>query len=143
MRRRNRYLKIPRQQVYTAIRRELAANPKEWAAHTRNLERSDEPPPLLAGRRNDRGLEHVFTLLALVLDPDAVYLAMQASFSDDDNLRGTALEYLENVLPADMYDVLLLHLGSSHEGRFGQRSLGEIVRDLKSLVHLPHGLSSD
>ena len=71
-----------------------------------------------------------------VLDPDAVYLAMQATLSDDVNLHGTALEYLENVLPADMYQALLTHLGSTHELRYGQRSLGDIVRELKSLMHI-------
>ena len=78
----------------------------------------------------------MFTLLALILDPDAVYLAMQATLSEDVNLRGTALEYLENVLPADLYQDLLSRLGSQHEGRNGQRSLGDIVRELKSLMHI-------
>jgi hypothetical protein len=61
---------------------------------------------------------------------------MQATLSDDINLRGTALEYLENVLPADLYQDLLTHLGSQHEGRYGQRSLGDIVRELKVLMHM-------
>ncbi len=52
----------------------------------------------------NRGLEHVFTLLALTLDPDAVRLSMQAAFSKDMNLRGTALEYLSAVLLATTGD---------------------------------------
>jgi hypothetical protein len=64
----------------------------------------------------------VFTLLALTLDPDAVHLSMQALLSPDDNLRGTALEYLENVLPADLYADLLQHMDNRQEERTGRRS---------------------
>jgi len=143
MRRRNRAIKVPRQQVYTAIRQELAGDPQVWRSLGRSVEPGERPPRGAAGRQVNPGVEHVFTLLALVLDPDAVYLAMQAMFSDDENLRGTALEYLENVLPSDLYNDLQAHLGSGLEGRFGQRSLGDIVRELKSLVHLPHSPAAE
>jgi AAA family ATP:ADP antiporter len=136
MRSRNRQLKIPRQQVFAAIRKELTATPEEWTERNRALQRDGSPDAEIATTLVDRGVEHVFTLLALILDPDAVYLAMQATLSEDVNLRGTALEYLENVLPADLYQDLLTHLGSQHEGRYGQRSLGDIVRELKSLMHI-------
>jgi len=137
MRGRNRQLKIPRQHVFAAIRKELSATPEEWATRNRALHIEDSPDAKPAAPQADRGVEHVFTLLALILDPDAVYLAMQAALSEDVNLRGTALEYLENVLPADLYQGLLTHLGSQHEGRYGQRSLGDIVRELKALMHIP------
>jgi len=136
MRGRNRHLKVPRQQVFTAIHQELRTSPEEWAIRNRALQLDGSPDAEPAAPQVDRGVEHVFTLLALILDPDAVYLAMQATLSEDVNLRGTALEYLENVLPADLYLDLLTHLGSQHEGRYGQRSLGDIVRELKSLMHL-------
>jgi len=136
MRSRNRGLKIPQQQVFAAIRNELKATPEEWEARNRALQRNGSPDAEIITTLVDRGVEHVFTLLALVLDPDAVYLAMQATLSEDVNLRGTALEYLENVLPADLYQDLQSHLGSQHEGRYGQRSLGDIVRELKSLMHM-------
>ncbi len=136
MRSRNRQLRIPQQQVFAAIRNELKATPEEWEKRNRALQRDGSPDAEILKTLVDRGVEHVFTLLALVLDPDAVYLAMQATLSEDVNLRGTALEYLENVLPADLYQDLLTHLGSQHEGRYGQRSLGDIVRELKALMHL-------
>ena len=43
--------------------------------------------------------EHVFNLLALVLEREPVHIAARAFDSDDMYLRGTALEYLETVLP--------------------------------------------
>ena len=48
---------------------------------------------------NERRLEHVFTLLGLVLDREALDLSLLALTGGSDKLRGTALEYLENVLP--------------------------------------------
>ncbi|HEY7412815.1 MAG TPA: hypothetical protein VII13_18890 [Vicinamibacteria bacterium] len=50
----------------------------------------------------DRGLEHVFTLLSLVLEREPVQLARRALQGQDAGLRGTALEYLENVLPESL-----------------------------------------
>ena len=47
--------------------------------------------------------EHVFNLLALSLDRDPVRIAARAFSSKDAYVRGTALEYLETVLPAEIY----------------------------------------
>ena len=46
-----------------------------------------------------------------MLDRDALQLALQALSSQNRNLRGTALEYLDNVLPDDMRRKLWRHLG--------------------------------
>jgi hypothetical protein len=43
--------------------------------------------------------EHVLRLLGLVFDREAFRLARAALGNDDPKLRGTALEYLDNVLP--------------------------------------------
>ena len=87
----------------------------------------------------------MFTLLTLTLDPDAVHLSMQALLSHDENLRGTALEYLENVLPADLYGDLLQHLDAREEGHTVLRAIGDILAELKSvagpLAH--HGKTGD
>jgi hypothetical protein len=47
----------------------------------------------------DRALDHVFTLLGLAFDADALELARRALSTNDQKLRGTALEYLEHVVP--------------------------------------------
>jgi MFS family permease len=138
MRSRNAKLEIPRKQVFSAIRHELHVSEETWEGRDlelQPLQSSDEPTVDL---HVDRGLEHVFTLLALTLDPDAVHLSMQAIFSKDANLRGTALEYLENVLPVDLYNDLLQHLGASDEGRKGGRSLSDIINELRSVLHPSH-----
>jgi hypothetical protein len=134
MRSRNTSLLVPREQVFSAIRRELDVSTDTWEGHDMELQPEDTADDATVDLHINRGLEHVFTLLALTLDPDAVHISGQAIFSTDANLRGTALEYLENVLPADLYNKLLDHLGASDEGRKGLRSLSEIVTELKSVV---------
>jgi hypothetical protein len=49
--------------------------------------------------RMSQGLLHVFTLLSLVLPADPVQVALRSLHTDDEKLRGTALEYLDGVLP--------------------------------------------
>jgi MFS family permease len=135
MRSRNPGLVIPREQVFSAIRRELDVSAETWEGHDLELQPEEAAEDIPLGLHINRGLQHVFTLLTLTLDPGAVNISRQAIFSTDSNLRGTALEYLENVLPADLYNKLLDHLGASDEGRKGLRSLSEIVTELKSVVH--------
>jgi len=47
--------------------------------------------------------EHVFNLLALAFDREPVRIAARAFTTDDAYVRGTALEYLETVLPAGLF----------------------------------------
>jgi hypothetical protein len=60
-----------------------------WAAEDAELLR----------QRAGRGMEHVFVLLSLVLPREPLRLAWRGLRTDDARLRGTALEYLESVLP--------------------------------------------
>jgi AAA family ATP:ADP antiporter len=50
--------------------------------------------------------EHVFNLLALALEREPVRIAARAFGTDDAYMRGTALEYLETVLPAHLFSAL-------------------------------------
>ncbi|MCK5383409.1 MAG: hypothetical protein KAJ65_06565, partial [Gammaproteobacteria bacterium] len=134
MRSRNASLKILRETVYSAMREELRAPMEEWESRSMELNLGETPVEHLESPHINRNMEHMFTLLALTLDPDAVHISMQAAFSKDINLRGTALEYLENVLPADIYQGLVQRLGISEEGNRGSRSLREIMKELKSVV---------
>ena len=61
----------------------------------------------LARHGDDRTVsEHVFNLLALVLEREPVHIAALAFDSGDMYLRGTALEYLETVLPPGIFAAL-------------------------------------
>ena len=47
--------------------------------------------------------EHVFNLLALTLERESMRIAARAFTTEDKYVRGTALEYLETVLPPDLF----------------------------------------
>jgi ATP:ADP antiporter, AAA family len=55
---------------------------------------------LLVRDRVDRSLEHVFTILSLILEREPLRIAFQALHHADVRHRGTALEYLQTVLPS-------------------------------------------
>jgi hypothetical protein len=57
--------------------------------------------------------EHVFTLLSLVLEREPVQIAALAFDSGDMYLRGTALEYLEVVLPTGIFAALAPRLSAA------------------------------
>ena len=97
----------------------------------------------------DEPLKHVFTLLSLALEREPVELSLRALDSDDQKLRGTALEYLENVLPANVRDSLWPHVGGHRLRAKGPalRPREQIVDELKrsfdgiSLAALEKGIS--
>jgi hypothetical protein len=54
----------------------------------------------------------VFTLLSLAVEREPLQIAYWAVLGVDPGLRGTALEYLENVLPDDVRRALWPHIGA-------------------------------
>jgi hypothetical protein len=73
--------------------------------------RPDEP----AVQRLGTGLEHIFTVLGLALPAEPLRIALHAVQTDDPELRGTALEYLESILPPEVRAQLWPFLeGESH-----------------------------
>lgn len=85
-----------------------------------------------AGQATDSGrqLDHVFTLLALVLDREPLETALRALRTGDDGLRGTALEYLDNVLPVSLREKLWARLGAAAPPAPSGRSAAEIRDEL-------------
>jgi hypothetical protein len=79
--------------------------------------------------RFDRSLEHVFSILALVLDRESIRTAFKALHQEDARLRGTALEYLETVLPEEVRDAVWPFLGEERPMR-PARPANEILADL-------------
>jgi hypothetical protein len=50
----------------------------------------------------ERGVERLVAVLSVLLEREPLRLAHRALYGGDDLLRGTALEYLENVLPEEL-----------------------------------------
>ena len=74
--------------------------------------------------------EHVFNLLALVLEREPVNIAALAFDSDDTYLRGTALEYLETVLPSGIFAALAPRLSTSPAPVLPQRGAAVVRAEL-------------
>ncbi len=99
---RNGSIGVPRERLEAAVLKELAIDPKRWRA--RRLVDSDFTIELEGSldRKVDLSLQHVFRILSLFLDREPVRIALRGLYTDDEQLRGTALEYLESVLPQEI-----------------------------------------
>ena len=87
----------------------------------RELEREEE---------SDKVLDHAFTLLGLVLERDHLRTALHALQTDDQRLRGIALEYLENVLPDHIRQPLWPRIAPESPRDVPPRALSEVAADL-------------
>jgi hypothetical protein len=74
--------------------------------------------------------EHVFNLLALALDREPVRIAARTFTTDDAYARGTALEYLETVLPARLFSALRPLLAAEGQPPARRRSAADVRADL-------------
>ncbi|WP_207217614.1 MULTISPECIES: hypothetical protein [Sorangium] len=105
---------LRRDDVIAAAMREIEIDRRVWDAQPPNASPPAEAP--LAARllveRTSRSLEHVFRVLSLCLEREPLEIAYRALHADDAHLRGTALEYLENVLPAPIRESLWPYLGA-------------------------------
>ena len=139
MRSRSSALKIPRSAVYAVVKLEVSVDREEWESRTLAVDGPiavNMPTDINATEKAERSVEHVFTLLGLVHDAGVLRLAQQALYSGDRHLRGTALEYLENVLPEDIQRGLWPHLHVAPRAPRTRRPRREIIRDLRKAAYV-------
>jgi len=126
------------EKIYSATRREIATA-RNLVEMPRVLDRyEDQPDASAAGvswNSTDIRLEHTFRLLALVLPREPLHVAFQALHIDDVYLKGTALEYLESILPSGVREDLLRFLEIPHHERGSRRSSEHIAEDLLNSRH--------
>jgi hypothetical protein len=88
--------------VLDLVLEEVSVERAVWEGR-RLLDESEEPwaaeDAELLRQRAGRAMEHVFVLLSLILPREPLRLAYRGLQADDPRLRGTALDYLETVLP--------------------------------------------
>jgi hypothetical protein len=127
-------LRVDRERVFEIVLREVAVGRPIWESH-RLLDRLDQPEQesfvdeFVKGRAS-QSLAHVFTLLALVLPTEPLQIAYRGLHTDDQNLRGTALEYLEGMLPPAIRDRLWPFLEDQRAPERATRDRDEILADL-------------
>jgi len=104
-------LKVASERVWAAVNRELSLQKSVWDSHLLIDSRDSKEKEWFFDDqlldRSDHNLEHLFTLLALLLPADAVRVAFRALHTDDRQLKGTAFEYLESATPTTTRHLLL------------------------------------
>ena len=130
----NPNVRIDRERVFAVVRREVAVGRPVWEGH-RLLDKVDDEQQRsfvdeFLRDRAGQNLAHVFTLLSLVLPATPLQIAYRGLHTDDAALRGTALEYLEGVLPADIRERLWPFLGDGDRPPRQSRPRDEILADL-------------
>jgi ATP:ADP antiporter, AAA family len=130
----NRLIRIDERRVFDAVRREVAVGRPVWESQ-RLLDQGDQQDQAsfvdeFVKDRAGQSLAHVFTLLSLVLPTAPLQISYRGLHTDDPGLRGTALEYLEGVLPADIRERLWPFVGGTPEGVRPSRSREDILEEL-------------
>lgn len=127
-------IEIARATVIAMVKREVMLSKEVWQSQPDpDLDDEASEPPALINRllrdRLDRSMEHIFGVLALHLDRDSLRIAFAALHREDLRLRGTALEYLETVLPDEIREDVWPFLGEVRPMR-PARPPHEILDDL-------------
>ena len=74
--------------------------------------------------------EHLFNLLALALEREPARIVARAMDTGDPYVRGTALEYLETVLPPALFSALMPHIAGSSAPASRHREAAQVRADL-------------
>ncbi len=131
---RNPKLVISRQRVEEAVLSEVAVDQGVWKSHRILDQMEDESwSPVMdemLRQRANRSLEHVFTMLALVLPRQPLKIAFRGLHTEDAHLRGTALEYLESALPDEIRKALWPFLEDTRKQTTERRSADTVLNDL-------------
>jgi ATP:ADP antiporter, AAA family len=125
--------------VFDVVQKEVAVGRPVWEGR-RLLDRLDDTETdtfvdeFIRSRAN-QSLAHVFTLLSLVLPREPLQIALRGLHAGDENLRGTALEYLESVLPTTIRQPLWPFLEDHRPAGRNVRPREEILADLVRSNH--------
>jgi ATP:ADP antiporter, AAA family len=129
----NPRVRIDRERVFDVVRKEVAVGRPVWQSHRLLDSVDDEQRSFVDEFLKDRAgqsLAHVFSLLSLVLPTAPLQIAYRGLHTDDPKLRGTALEYLEGVLPQDLSQRMWPFLGREQQAPRDERPRDEILADL-------------
>jgi hypothetical protein len=142
---RNPRVEVDRARIDAVVLQEVAVSQPVWESRRllddevgRRL--TDGPGSSLDAFVRDRAgqsLGHVFTLLSLVLPREPLQIAFRSLHSEDANLRGTALEYLDGVLPPAIRQRLwpfLVRTRVSQDHGHRRDAIADLLRSSHSLT---------
>ena len=138
----NPTIRIHSDQIFAVVLRESAVGRPVWESRRLldELEGSDSAPGVdeFVRDRAGQSLAHVFTLLSLVLPREPLQIAFRSLFTDDRQLQGTALEYLEGILPPPirqrLWPYLEIRRTASQSARPRHEVLDELLRSNASIM---------
>jgi AAA family ATP:ADP antiporter len=137
----NPLVQIDSAQIFAVVLREVAVGRGVWESR-RLLDGADEgnsPTTLdeFVRTRAGESLAHVFTLLSLVLPREPLQIAFRSLYTEDEQLQGTALEYLESVLPPAIRQRLwpfIERRAVARSARPREELMAELLRSNHSIV---------
>ena len=121
---------IAEETVFETARRELEVEEDRWLRQTHVAAVVEDRQGLPDGALLP-SMQHVVTVLGLALDREALPLAVQGVMNEDPAVRGTAMEYLENVLPVEIRQRLWERLGITQSVPRSHRSRNELLDMLR------------
>jgi ATP:ADP antiporter, AAA family len=131
-------LRPPAESIYSATIQEIATA-RRLSEIPRVLDRYEDHADAASSEAlwnsTDFRLEHIFRLLSLSLSREPLHVAFQALHTNDTYLRGTALEYLESILPAGIRETLLEFLEGPSRPAANRRSADQIAEELMQSRH--------
>ena len=127
-------LDVDQDGVYAAVTRETRVDKSLW----KDQEVIDQPSPSDAPgaiddamrARTSRRMEYVFTILSLVVPRAPLQIAFKGLLTDDAVLRGTGLEYMESVLPREIWSRLQPFLDDRTQKPARPRPREEVLDEL-------------
>ena len=135
---------IDRSVIFEIVRRETTVGRAVWRSERllQKAEEGDIRESLFVDEfvkdRSSRSLAHVFTLLSLFLPAEPLRIAFRGLHTNDAKLKGTALEYLEGVLPPAIRELLWPFLEApppaGHPERPREEVLDELLRSNQSIA---------
>jgi hypothetical protein len=130
---------IDRERIFAVVMREVAVGRPVWESR-RLLDELDVMDEVsfvdeFVRDRAGQSLAHVFTLLSIVLPREPLMISFRSLYTDDQNLQGTALEYLEGVLPPPIRERLWPFLEDRRPVARSNRPRDEILADLLRSNH--------
>jgi AAA family ATP:ADP antiporter len=130
---------IDRERIFAVVMREVAVGRPVWESR-RLLDELDVKDEVsfvdeFVRDRAGQSLAHVFTLLSTVLPREPLLISFRSLYTDDQNLQGTALEYLEGVLPPPIRERLWPFLEDRRPAARSTRPRDEILADLLRSNH--------
>jgi hypothetical protein len=121
--------------VLDVVRRELATTPKfarsGVGAQAITMDKALKD-------RATKSIEHIFTLLGLVLSRRPLRLAFRALQAQDGKLSGVALEYLDSILPRSLREELTIHFEGALRGPDSvvtEADFAKMIEENPSMMH--------